>query len=339
MNIVELSPHYIRDYLLEKFKGSGKIVSGGRELTVPSIFRGSDYKRSLSINLETGLWQAFKDEKTGNFYQLVAELDGLSYKEAERKVLFDLLLRADKLKTKKYTELKTKLKEELNIGSYFEKFIPISINSYKEDNELILQAYKFIWSRKLFNLNESEFHTQFYVCDNGIFKDRLIIPFIKNNEPFYFQGRSLFPEVYPKYKNPEELKANQVLYPFDFNADYVVVCEGPLDTLSLKIHNINATCIMGSHISETQILTLREFQRKKGKIIMGYDADSAGRSALAQSEAMRLSKMMESIYTVSPPKKDWNEAHIQNINLNDYVLNNTKKYDWNFQIMSKLDDC
>ena len=68
MNII--APQFIRDYFLEKFKDNYKMSSGESELIVPSVYISDDYKRHMSINLDTGLWQCFKSGNKGNFTQL-----------------------------------------------------------------------------------------------------------------------------------------------------------------------------------------------------------------------------------------------------------------------------
>ena len=54
------SPQFIKDYITEKLKEDYRISSNNREMIIPSVFIDNDYKRHMSINLETGLWQCFK---------------------------------------------------------------------------------------------------------------------------------------------------------------------------------------------------------------------------------------------------------------------------------------
>ena len=85
-----ISPNLIKEYLLEKFKNNYKLSSDSEEMMVPSLFARDDYKRHMSVNTHTGLWQCFKSGEKGNFFHLVAIIDKTSYNQAESKfMLYD----------------------------------------------------------------------------------------------------------------------------------------------------------------------------------------------------------------------------------------------------------
>ena len=73
---------------MKKFEDNYKMSSNDTELIVPSIFTNDDYKRHMSINLDTGLWQCFKSGNKGNFIQLYAYMEGITYNQAESDILF-----------------------------------------------------------------------------------------------------------------------------------------------------------------------------------------------------------------------------------------------------------
>ncbi len=68
----------IREWVQQNIK-EGRLQSGGREWVCNSVIDTSDYKRHMSVNLDTGLWQCFKSGETGNFYQLVSIVRGVPY--------------------------------------------------------------------------------------------------------------------------------------------------------------------------------------------------------------------------------------------------------------------
>ena len=114
-----------------------------------------------------------------------------------------------------------------------------------------------------------------------------------------------------------------------------MVCEGPLDALSLQRQGVNATATMGSSVSEVQAQTLSEFE---GKIIMGYDNDEAGKRGLGKFEKLRKLNRMNEFYICTPPPsyKDWNEAHQQEVQLSNWVEKYTQKYDYEYINFSKI---
>ncbi len=283
----------------------------------------------MSVNLTSGLWQCFKTGKTGNFIRLYSILEGISYKRAESALLFRELEDNNYAaweRTSENTE-STELESTIDLKG----FIPININSYESKNDQVVKAWNFLMSRGLFNTSEFE-EAPYYLATQGRYKDRLIIPFKDDmGEIFFFQARALSPDIQPKYLNPsvdEGVKASNILYPFDYDADHLVICEGPLDAITLNLHGFNATCTVGSSISGVQMQMLKEFA---GKIILAYDNDEAGIRGLAKFEAQRRQYLMPEFSVVFPPQtaKDWNEAHIKEENLSSWIHQN--QYDYTYE--------
>jgi 5S rRNA maturation endonuclease (ribonuclease M5) len=311
-------PHYIRDYLLEKFKENYRLSSGDSELIVPSIFIADDYKRHMSINLDTGLWQCFKSGNKGNFIQLYAFLEDINYNKAEAEILFKELEDPTQPKPVIKTPAPTNSTKNLVL-------IEVTLGDYDTTRPLVQRAWAFLYERGLFNLETQD--STFYVSEvNG----RLIIPFSNEGTLFYYQARALEDET-PKYLNPSEgwPKPSNILYPYDEEEDHLVVCEGPLDAISLQNQGVNATCTMGCSVSDHQMEQLKEFE---GKIIIGYDNDAAGKRGVNRVDYLRRIKRMADIYICHPPLevKDWNEAHVKGFNLREFVDNHTKRYDYNY---------
>ena len=200
----------------------------------------------MSINLESGLWQCFKSGKKGNFVQLYAHLEGVSYNKAESELLFKELLSESKPKPVVIQPL-TYPKENLDL-------VPITLGSIDSTDPRVLRAWRFIYERKLFDLEKEDSVYYISTSKDSRYKDRVIIPFEEDGNLFYFQARSLG-DSRPKYLNPSEgwPKGSHVLLPFNEDEEFLFVCEGPLDAEALKICNVNATCTIGSSVSEQQI--------------------------------------------------------------------------------------
>ena len=290
----------IKEYLYAKFP-INKVF--GQEFTTNSIFV-HDEKLHMSINMETGLWQDFKSHENGNFPQLIAAVEDIPYDQALkflRSKLFDtpeVLFEVSSINTKlQNPERKNTVKD---IFKSFKKFDSRRIN---EDNLTERLARKFVIERKLQKVD-------LYVCKNGRYANRIIIPYMYDDGPFYFQARNLS-VLGVKYLNPSRevtgVKSSEILFPFRDDADYVFMTEGPLDAISLQLNGVNATCTQGSNLSRAQAEQIKDKQ-----IIFAYDNDEAGAAGVAQARKMMLSKNKNHFAVAQlPPKiKDWNELHV-----------------------------
>ena len=218
-------------------------------------------------------------------------------------------------------------------------FIPINIDSYQSENKMVVRAWTFLMDRNLLDLQSKE-RDPFYLATKGKYRNRLIIPFKDpRGNIFFFQARSLNHNDIPKYLNPaseDGVKSSNILYPFNYEDTHLFICEGPLDAISLKMHGVNATCTVGSSVSEVQMQLIREFE---GKIILAYDNDRAGHRGVEKFDELRKRMMMDTFHTVSPPRryKDWNEAHIKMLDLHNWVMGETEFYDYETITRKKLE--
>ncbi len=277
----------------------------------------NDWKKHMSVNVDSGLWQCFKTGRSGNFVRLYSEAEGIPYFRAQR----DLLIKNFEFLGEEVPELdRPETKLELDTS----KLIPINLDSVDSDNKKELDAWNFLFGRALFNLNEEE-EAPFYLCTEGKFANRIIIPFKADDVVFYFQARALYDQT-PKYLNPStEIapKPSDILYPYDEDEDYLVVCEGPLDALSLQRKGINATATIGSSVSLRQAEILSTF---RGKIILGYDNDEAGQRGIDKFDRTRKEMRMTGFEVCPPPSgyKDWNEAHIAGEDMFSWIMDKSQ---------------
>lgn len=275
---------------MSRFSTNYRLQSDDIELVVPSLFINNDYKRHMSINLETGLWRCFKSGEVGNFVKLYALLEKCSYQEAYEKFIFEDFIAGGKNR-------KTKSLESFN---------PNKIESDLEEAKdfEVVEDHPFVVSRLLSGFT-------FYLAKRGKYSGRLIIPFMnRKGKMFYFQGRSLNGDM-PKYLNCKNLKSSQVLYPFDYGSyEPLYVTEGVFDCLSLQAVGLNATTTLSCFTSREQMLQLSQYQ---GPLVCAFDNDEAGMEG--RKKFMRLAHWAarDDLMTVVPPKKfkDWNEVLIR----------------------------
>ena len=302
-------------------------------MIVPSVFvdsRAEQWKRHMSINLNNGLWQCFKSGNNGNFIRLYAKLEKIAYAAAYRNLLFQELLNE---KSKGGWEQALPTRQEHKANEYLAETgaIPIAVNTSCRENSKLASAWSYVYERKLFDVTKSPGDTQFYLGTRGKWANRLLIPFFdEEGEVFFFQGRSL-DKSHPKYLNCEGVKASNVLYPFDSSKPYVVVCEGPVDAISLQRQNVNATCTMTSKPSEIQINQLAEAEIK---IVVGYDNDKAGWEGLQKFEELRKKYLLEKIYVVLPPEefKDWGNMHEKSMDVKSYIEDNMTEVNFSYAV-------
>jgi len=283
----------------------------------------------MSVNIDSGLWQCFKTGRSGNFTRLYAEIKGIPYFRAQR----DLIIKNFEFLGEEVPEL-DRPENQLELDT--SKLVPINLESGNSDDKKELDAWSFLFGRALFSLNEEE-AAPFYLCTEGRFADRIIIPFKSEEVVYYFQARTLH-DARPKYLNPStEIapKPSDILYPYDEERDHLVICEGPLDARSLQLQGINATATIGSSVSPRQAEILSTF---KGKIILGYDNDEAGQRGIKKFDKIRKERMMDKFEICPPPArfKDWNEAHVANENLFQWIMEKTITYDFEYQISKQL---
>ena len=324
-----IAPQFIRDYITRNFSSIGKLSASGREFIMESLFVNNDWKKHMSVNVDSGLWQCFKTGRSGNFVRLYAEAEGIPYFRAQR----DLMIKNFEFLGEEVPELdRSENKLELDTS----KLIPINLDSVDSENKKEVDAWNFLFSRALFSLNEEE-QEPFYLCTEGKFADRIIIPFKADDVVFYFQARALYDQS-PKYLNPStEIapKPSDILYPYDEEEDYLVVCEGPLDALALQRKGINATATIGSSVSPRQAEILSTF---RGKIILGYDNDEAGQRGIDKFDRTRKEMRMTGFEVCPPPSgyKDWNEAHIAGEDMFSWIMDKSQAYDFDYKSSNLL---
>lgn len=138
------------------------------------------------------------------------------------------------------------------------KFVPI-----EDGTDLSKKAVEYCKKRMI----PEDIWKKFYICHEGKYHDRLIIPFYnKAGKIEYFQGRTLI-GLEPKYMNR---LAETKLYNKDFvdKDKPIIVLEGPID--AMFIDNAVATCGAGS--SSALDAQLNKFEQ----VYYIFDNDEAG---------------------------------------------------------------
>ena len=155
-----------------------------------------------------------------------------------------------------------------------DKLIPVL--EYLSSRNLYLEDYPFYWTPKI-----------------G-FSNRVIIPFLKDSVVVGYTARAIG-DAKPKY-----ISEQQPGYVFNLdnqthNKEFVIVCEGPFDALS-----IDGCALLGAEIKDSQNWLLKQLNRE---IILVPDKDHEGNRTVEQA--------IEYGWSVSMP--DWPEG-IKDVN-------------------------
>jgi len=175
-----------------------------------------------------------------------------------------------------------------------------------------------------------------YVAYSGKYKGRVIIPVFVDDSLMYFQGRSLFDNIEPKYLNPDVDKTGIVLNSDMFNKDRsIIVTEGIIDSWMVE-HNQGTPCL-GSYFSDDLIKKLLKMTTKK--VILCFDnplIDKAGYDELMKFTMDSLYKgKVHYFFPNTKTFKDLNDLKINTPDLNvyDYVVKNAVSL---YSVITKL---
>lgn len=130
----------------------------------------------------------------------------------------------------------------------------------------------------------------FYWCNKQGFKNRLIIPFMYQNNIVGYTARTVNNNANPRY-----ISEQQPGYVFNLDRQahdrtFVLVCEGPIDAIS-----IDACAILGAEIKKSQDWLLRQLNRE---LVWIPDRDHEGPKTIEQA--------LDLGWSVSMP--DWPEG-------------------------------
>lgn len=283
-------------------------------------------------NDEKIVYHCFNCNETGNFIQLYARLNGISYKEA-RDAISSYDKRAEHVK-KKIKEKPKKEEKKVSVVSNLDGILLdcLAINSSTDSMVQRLSLDKLIDFKERRKIPDQ---FPLYVAYRGKYKGRVIIPVIKNNSIVYFQGRALSNSLEPKYLNPTVEKESIIFNEECFDPNkYIIVTEGILDAMAL---GTQGTACLGSHITDEFLSRL--FTLTKMGVIIALDNDVTG--MMSTFNLITNSKFANKLrYFKYPVKaKDMNEI-VVNHNIDDmYSFVVSCSHDKiKFSLLQKMED-
>ena len=234
------------------------------------------------------------------------------------KSLFSLLkfLNIDR-KSKVYEQIKKYYKIEQKINSYSNKNKHQSLSLpkgsqllYPFQNKMIFKrAYKYLNSRKINLIDIIKY--RLYICDQGKYKDRIIIPsYDKNFKLNYFVSRSINPYQTLRYLNPswsKDIIFNQYMINFQYP---IILCQGVFDSIAYKRNSIP---LLGKNIPQKLKL---QIIKNKPNVYISLDLDAINQS---YKIARQLSQYGVKCFIVKIEQKDPGSLELEQ--LQQYVKN------------------
>ena len=219
-------------------------------------------------------------------------MTGVSYKAAYETFMFDAFIEG----REEVEDIEVRKTIDFDAVA---DFVKLDTNKVYDDPMMAL-ASETVHSRGMADF-------EFYVCLEGFYKHRLIIPYKdSNNKLFFFQGRSL-DGWEPKYLNCKSIKSSWVLYPFDYESNApLFITEGAFDCMALRGLGLNATSTVSCQTSNEQMKQLRHYS---GRLVVAFDRDEAGIHGLKQFVKMANKYKRSDCSYIFPKEgfKDWNE--------------------------------
>jgi len=238
-------------------------------------------RRKFYVNLRTGLWicQACKDKK-GSIYKLIMLLKDISFPEA-----------AEYLKDNG---------SEVDFESFGDYITETLYNEVKplrsrSDKKVVRESKKILLASRRFS-KKGFWYSQRGYNEETIRKWNLrilpssrwrnVIPVSVDGKEKYVIRRAQDPSTKPKYLYQRGFPKRELLFGLDSaDSDMLILCEGPLDAISLWQHlsklkmldRYSPVAIFGSKISTEQIDLV---ERNADKVILFFDNDTDGESAV-----------------------------------------------------------
>lgn len=245
-------------------------------------------KPKLEINLQTSPdgenpWECWVCQKKGRTIRSLLRQMNLSLEEANQ--ILQFVKNGKMLYTSSYTPVKLP-----------EEFVPLSTAS--KTSYLANRYRNYLYSRGLDDIDFVRYNIGY--CVKGKYADRVIIPsYSAEGSLNYFVARSLDPEAFQKYSNPDSSR-DIIFFENLINwNEAIILCEGVFDAFSIRRNTIP---LLGKQISNALLKKILE--NKVPEIYICLDKDAIA-SALKHCEMFL--NMGKKVYLVTPEAKDPNE--------------------------------
>jgi DNA primase len=275
---------------------------------------------SFFVNKEKQWWHCFGCGHGGNIYELIMLVNNCSIQEAIGLIGSDPIIPHPIAIIAKQEVITSELIDRMTIATY----------TYSNNLALNRKALTYIINRGITGQTIMQYQLGWcrnVECDmeeplgkDGIpkLRERITVPCIWKNHVVFIQGRSIDPEIKPKYIG---LHLPKPLFGYNIveNQKEIYLVEGVFDWLTLLQWNIPAVCPLGANLSASQTALLLN-----KAIVCCQDADIAGDAA-----AEKIAREIPRTRRLRPPElyKDWNDWLIAGATKNDFIELNESNTD------------
>lgn len=270
----------------------------------------------------TYIYKCHRCGVSGDLIGLYGHLNNVPYKEA-KDYLEDKVYDPTKIRELFLNPVEMKYESDEKIESDGNLDINFNTQCYsidsKEDSKVAKNAINHL--KNFINNRKIPDSLKLYIAHSGKYSSRIIIPIYIENKIVYFQGRSIYDDVTPKYLNPKVKKSDIILNVDNFDPNkYIVVCEGIID--AHMIENNQGTCVIGGYIDKKYLNKLTKMTNK-GVIICldNPKKDENSYKVLKKLIDENINKYRSDLKFFIMPKK-YNEAKDLNDLVKDFNLKN-----------------
>lgn len=252
---------------------------------------------SFSLDLERGLWFCHTEQRGGDFPALVSEALDVGRMAARRWIL----------------EKSARLRP-VDLAEKAEPPMPRDIDIEAYVNVLSVDTLPMYWFERGFTWETADRWDVRY----DKHARRIVIP-VRFPHPdgtlVGYVSRTVVDER-PKYRNSPNLAKEAVFFGYraQHDPEAILLTEGPLDVLRLDQCGREGWAVLGSTMSEAHWRMLGEYP---GRVILAFDNDSVGRSAIWRSVSeglVRRSMLSQArVFRFPPGVKDIGECTPQQI--------------------------
>ena len=294
----------------------------GTEITTHSFFAldklgKDDRKFHLWMNteggkkqIEGGAYRCWLTDEMGSLISLVSKVDGITYEDAEELISGATSLRNLEKKVDEFFGHKETVEEMsiLDVIETTELSLPdwcFEIDKMAAAHFMRIRARKYLQNRKI----PSE---GLYVCTNGDYENRIIIPYYdRDGKLVFYNGRTMnSSKKILRYMKPPEGDQESVLYMTSWPSagSKIYIMEGEFDAITLGLCGLVGCACGGKYLSDTQIELIRGYQP-----VLVFDSDESGLEALINVGNTLLERGFGKVRFVRPPKvyKDWNKLLVE----------------------------
>ena len=265
-------------YLISKFKAEFK--SNNYQFACPMC---NDTKEHMGADLKKGVVHCFKCGYANTTLKFIMEIESVNFTEAYRIIA----------KYGKVTHLKGH-RAESGVPRFKSKAIGyVSLRKMDKKSPTRSLAMIYLFSRGI--TSGIVYNYRLGVSTREDLLGRVIVPCFENRKFVYYVARK-FMGSGPKYKNPSrenfEMGKKDVLFNIDGAArsSKVVIVEGVFDAMAV---GANAVAILGSKISNEQVLKLLEVNPKEISVYLDADAPDKAYEVASRFDSLIPTRVIE----------------------------------------------